>query len=477
MLQCIIRSVAEKYTPDEVSIYIIDFASMILKNFETLNHVGGVVTASEDEKLKNLMKMLYREIEVRKERMLSVGVSSFAAYREAGLTDLPQIILMIDNLTALKELYFQEDDELLNLCREGLSVGISVIIANAQTAGIGYKYLSNFASRIAMFCNDAGEYSSLFDHCRERIEDIKGRCLIEIDKEHLECQSYIAFSGEKEIERVNKIKAFIENVNGKYEESRARIIPVIPPYLGYEYVVSNYRGHMRKKYQLVVGLNYDTVSPLTLDFASLGVLGVTGREKSGKHNFVKYIVQMLDDMYPGSTQICIVDSVHKKLASLKNDANVVAYTMAHDAAVDIICQIEKELRGRYEQLISGNDNLVAESPLIVFIVDNMDALTAISEDQTAMTAYRNILSRYKNLNICIIASSFENVNVPYGAPEVIRSIKDLQHFMYFDDVANMKIFDFPLSVMRTFKKPIEMGDGYYIKENECVKVKTAKAVK
>ena len=110
-----------------------------------------------------LMKMLYREIEVRKERMLSVGVSSFAAYREAGLTDLPQIILMIDNLTALKELYFQEDDELLNLCREGLSVGISVIVANAQTAGIGYKYLSNFASRIAMFCNDAGEYSSLFD--------------------------------------------------------------------------------------------------------------------------------------------------------------------------------------------------------------------------------------------------------------------------------------------------------------------------
>ena len=80
-------------------------------------------------------------------------------------------------------------------------------------------------------------------------------------------------------------------------------------------------------------------------------------------------------------------------------------------------------------------------------------------------------------SICIIVSSFENVNVPYGAPEVIRSIKDLQHFMYFDDVANMKIFDFPLSVMRNFKKPIEMGDGYYIKENECVKVKTAKAVK
>ncbi len=472
LLQCIIRSVAEKYTPDEVNIYIIDFASMILKNFESLNHVGGVVTASEDEKLKNLMKMIYREIDIRKEKMLSIGVSSFTAYREAGLTDMPQIILMIDNLTALKELYFQEDNELLNLCREGLSVGISVIIANAQTAGIGYKYLSNFASRIAMFCNDAGEYSSLFDHCRERIKDIKGRSLIEIDKEHLECQSYIAFAGEKEIERVENIKAFIENANRRSEGRKARIIPVIPSYLGYEYVIDNYREYMKKKYQLVTGLNYDTVSPLTLDFASIGILGISGREKSGKHNFVKYAVRMLDDMYPGKTQVYIVDSIHKKLTSIKDNANVVAYTMAHNVAVDMVHHIEKELQKRYNALIEGDDNVISLSPLIVLILDDMDALTAISNDSAAMTAYKNILSRYKNLNVCIIASSFENVNVPYGAPEAVKMVKDSQHFMYFDDVANMKIFDLPLSVMRKFKKPIEMGDGYYIKENECVKVKS-----
>lgn len=58
ILQNVIRSLSEQYTPDEVAIYIIDFASMVLKNFETLNHVGGVVSSSEDEKLKNLFKML-----------------------------------------------------------------------------------------------------------------------------------------------------------------------------------------------------------------------------------------------------------------------------------------------------------------------------------------------------------------------------------------------------------------------------------
>ena len=63
ILQNVIRSLSEQHTPDEVAIYIIDFASMVLKNFETLNHVGGVVSSSEDEKLKNLFKMLWEEME------------------------------------------------------------------------------------------------------------------------------------------------------------------------------------------------------------------------------------------------------------------------------------------------------------------------------------------------------------------------------------------------------------------------------
>lgn len=111
-------------------------------------------------------------METRKEKLLSVGVSSFVAYKEAGRTDMKQIVLIIDNLTALKELYFQDDDELLNLCREGITVGISIVIANAQTAGIGYKYLSSFSNRIALFCNDGNEYSAIFEHCNRRLEHL-----------------------------------------------------------------------------------------------------------------------------------------------------------------------------------------------------------------------------------------------------------------------------------------------------------------
>ena len=50
LLQTVIRRIAENYTPEEVSMYILDFGSMFLKNFETLPNVGGVICPAEDEK-------------------------------------------------------------------------------------------------------------------------------------------------------------------------------------------------------------------------------------------------------------------------------------------------------------------------------------------------------------------------------------------------------------------------------------------
>ena len=53
LLQTVIRSVASVYTPEDVNIYILDFGSMFLKNYENLPHVGGVVCAADEEKLRN----------------------------------------------------------------------------------------------------------------------------------------------------------------------------------------------------------------------------------------------------------------------------------------------------------------------------------------------------------------------------------------------------------------------------------------
>lgn len=476
ILQTILRSIASKYSPQEVSIYIMDFASMVLKNFESLNHVGGVVTSSEDEKLKNLMKLLFTEIETRKEKLMSVGVSSFSAFKEAGKDDLPQILVMIDNLTALKELYFEDDDDLLRLCREGLTVGVTMVIANSQTAGIGYKYLSNFSSKIALFCNDTSEYGSLFEHCRETIDDIHGRCIVEIDKTHLECQAFLAFEGEKEIDRVKEIKQFVSVINSKNPKANAQIIPVIPDILTKDFVNSTLSGFMTERYSLVIGLDYGTVSPVTLQLNNLGLpLTVTGREGMGRHNFFKYIVSMLNSQYQNQTEVYVLDSINKRLSDISNLENVRKYEFMPEKAEDIIVSIESELKTRYDLLASGNDDIISKSNLVVLIINNREAVEMISNNMNLMNSYKNIITRYKNMNICVLIGDYENTNISYASPDLVKNIRDARHFLYFDDLSNLKILDLPLSIMRQFKKQIDTGDCFYIKDNDCIKIKTTLA--
>lgn len=119
MLQSIIRVVCERYSPNSAVFYIADFGAMYLKNYEKLCHVGGVVTISENEKFKNLFKLLTEEIQERKTKFLKNGLSSYSAYCEAGYTDLPHIFFMIDNFSAFKEIYADEyEDQFLYLTRE-----------------------------------------------------------------------------------------------------------------------------------------------------------------------------------------------------------------------------------------------------------------------------------------------------------------------------------------------------------------------
>jgi S-DNA-T family DNA segregation ATPase FtsK/SpoIIIE len=472
VLQNIIRSLSTKYTPDEVNIYIIDFASMVLKNFEKLHHVGGVVCPTEDEKLKNLFKLLNSEIETRKEKLMSVGVSSFTAYKEAGGKELSLIVLLIDNLTVLKELYFQDDDELLSLCREGLTVGISIVIANSQTTGIGYKYLSNFSARMALYCNDSTEYSSLFDHCSERVESIPGRAIVEIDKGQYECQSYLAFKGQKEIDRVYDIKNYINDVNAANKHVMARRIPLIPASITKGFMLEQFSHYMEDSFSIVSGLDYATVTPFVLDFASLGVLAVTGSEGSGRHNWIKYSVDMIATRYPNMSKVYVLDSVEKKLISMKENNNVVLYSMIAEDAIKYIIEIEMQLKERYEALVAGNEDALKDAELLLMVIDNPDALFAICNHSDGLAAYKNIIGRYKNMKVGIV-TFVENANISYSAPEIMKNIRDQRNMMYFDDICNMKIFDVPLAISRKFKKAIELGDGYYIKDNECIKLKTA----
>lgn len=467
MLQSFIRTIAESTSPKESTMYILDFGSMVLKNFETLNHVGGVVTSSEDEKLKNLFKLLFAEISTRKEKLISVGVSSFSSYLEAGYKDMPHIYIFIDNITALMELYLEDDDSLLTVIREGVSVGISTIIANSQTSGIGYKYLSNFANKICLYCNDSNEYRNLFDHIHLQPDEVPGRCILEIDKRILECQSYLAFNGDREIERVQEMQKFVSETNSKYKNQKAKQIPCIPKVLDNETMQSIY-DEKPNGYALPIGLTYEEVTPFVLDLSCLGIIGITGRSGFGHKNLVSLILNNLLSGNMNKAEIVIFDDVTRKFSEYKD--LVAYYSLNVSSVTDVIVEWHKELQRRYEDMLL-NDSSDTSDRLLLMIVQNNDVATAIQSDMNISDKFNEILTNYKDMGVCFVFSNYPNSSISYDAPDALRMIKQRQRVVCLDDLQNLKCFDPPYEAIRQYRKPVSIGDGYYIEENEVTKLK------
>ncbi len=468
LLEWIIKELALRYTPAELNMYILDFGSMVLKNFESLKHVGGVVCASDDEKLKNLFKLLNKESERRKDKLVSVGVSSFSSYREAGFTDIPQIVVLIDNMTALKELYLNENDDLLPLCRDGISVGISIVVANAQLNGIGYKYLSNFANKIGLYCNDAGEYSSLFGSCRMRPLGTPGRCVVELDKEFYECQTYLAFEGEKEIDRINAMRSFIEEQNKNYTGIGAKMIPVIPKLLDEAFIVQNYEP-AQKPYSFICGLDYSNVAALVIDLTVIGMLGICGRQKFGKGNFIRYMLsELAKNSENAPFEAVIVDDVSRKFNGIQH---IDKYIIAVDDVKDVITEWHKRLEERY-QMLMNNDPQFEKEPMLILIIQNNDVHDAISKDKAILALYKEMLNKYKAMKFCVIYSGMENAPIAFGVQETMKMLKEAKRYLVFDDIQNIKVADVSMQTARMFKKPIETGDAYYMSGTDVVKIKT-----
>lgn len=470
LLQTMIRSLEDSYTPEQVNIYILDFGSMVLKNFEGSPFVGGVVCASDDEKLKNLFRMFANFMEQRKKRLAEVGVSSFASYCEAGYTDLPQIVLIVDNFTALKEMYLSEEDDLLPICRDGLTVGISVVITNAQTNGLGFRYVSNFAQKIALVCNDSAEYGAVLDRCRMTPANYPGRGLFQINKETFEFQTYLPFEGEKEIERVEAIRAYNQQISERCCGARAIAIPEIPERLDSQYAKQNYPKEMVRPYVVPTGIDYDTVQWISLDLCKVVSLAVTGRERFGKTNYTALILNYLQNhIFDYPAKAYIIDDYDRQLNEFSSCGFVENYTVDHAELDYILSEMEEELKKRQEILRDGGS--IEQEPLLLCVLQSGDLMAADGIKKAQADKIRAIIKNYAKMKVLFLFANVDNAPVPFSGPEGMKLAKECKNILCFEDLGNLKLIDIPLAQQRKFKKKVQLGDCYLITEKDIYKQK------
>ena len=477
MLQVIIRQLAEQYSPRELAMYIMDFGAMSLRNYAKLNHVGGVVTASEDEKLKNLFKLLLEEIELRKQILADSGLSSFSAYLEAEYDDLPLILVFLDNFSVFKELYAENyEDTLLYLIREGQTYGISVVITNVQASGLSYRYLSNINTRIAFTCNDRNEYLSIFDRCRMEPKNTAGRALFAKDKMYYEFQSYLAFGGEREIDRVEEIRSFIEKTNEMYVGQTVKQIPSIPELVSIGYIRKNYPAVSIKE-NISVALDYGTIDCVSMNCYEQLILAIAGKNAEKRMNFLKMLMTDIKTNYfVRPVQMYILDNFKRELGEYKDLPYVQSYSASADVITEYIDDVANELEDRYSVLEDEGQEALDEMPWIIVMVNNKQALDVMAGSRDHENTFTNICKKYTNLKTLFLLTEVNDAAINSSAGQMLRKVKEDKKLLYFGAVKEMKILDVYASATKGVGGLASNDDAYWFNGENILRVKTIQEV-
>lgn len=460
LLQTLAYGLIRKYTPEQINLYMIDCGSMVLKMFEDSAHVGGIVLANEDEKCKNLFKLLNTFVIERKKILSSKGVGNFAAYLDAGLTDIPLVVVMIDNMAAFKEYFPDQAEQMNSLTREAPGVGISFIITAATSNAMNYRTQANFGTKIAFNCNDTAEYSNLFGHCKETPRENAGRGLVMLDKRILEWQAAIFGKSDKEAERSQELKEYIEQRNQECKNQAIRI-PMVPQNLILEDELKQNAKSFRNQGMIPYGMRFDTVEYDMENISQSGSLALLGDSES-RIQFVKSFLTILArNIVFHNAEAIIIDDKQKSLEESCSFGFVKAYTNDISEAVAYISD--------YYGWLAEREDADRDFATIILVINNAELLKQIYSDKNMSKELSSALKRANDINAFIMLTTIENASVGFNSSEVLKTLKEERRGILFLPLSENKFYE--ISGRVKADSAFDKTMGYHFDGGSCYKIK------
>jgi len=372
LLDTFLYSIITEHSPEDVSIYIMDFDAETMTAFNEAPHVGGVVLIDDVEKIDKLLQMLSSEMFERKKRYIDFG-GDYDSYNRANENKDKSIILVINNITAFEESYEPKLNNLIRIARNGAKYGIYTVATRIGAFGIRYKLLSCFPQKLMLQCSDETEYSSIFGKTDGMIpSDHIGRGLIKTNGALLE------FQAAKIILEGSTVDFIIETCDALLSSNpnfKAKEIPVLPEKL-YSKDLLGKCTIQDDDLKIPIGLYEKSVSPCIYDFSKQFISFILSN--AGIHQeFSNHILQTIIDYKKYTTFIFDSDYALSAFSHLFN------YASTGEKSDELVIKLFNETLRRDNEYITALEN--GETPPIfatlVVIIDSLSALySKLSED-------------------------------------------------------------------------------------------------
>lgn len=295
-LQTMLYSLITRYPPEMLNLYIIDFSSRMLESFASAPHAGGIMFDSDRDKIGKFFFMMKNILADRKETLKG---GSFSQYVRTGRS-IPAVLIVIDGYSSFREKTDQTyDAAILELAREGINNGIFLAISSNGfgSTEIPFKLSEMLKGTFCLQMNGRSEYMEAMKVSRLSIspeEGIKGRGLTKYYEDILEFQTALAIPSYDDYQRSEKIKAACEEMKKNKDGKSARSIPVVPenPIFSDFIRLDEVKDALADDRSLPLGYLVRSASVWSLDLSRIYCYIVSGRQRTGKTNFLQMAVKM-----------------------------------------------------------------------------------------------------------------------------------------------------------------------------------------
>ena len=295
-------SLMENHTPEEVNMYILDFASETLKSFEKAPHVGDVLLSYETEKINNLFKMLYEEIERRKKLFADFG-GDYDSYIKNSGEGIESLVIIIHNFASFIEGYEDREDDIAYLTREGTKFGVYFVVTALTTNSVRYRVAQNFKNIYALQLNDQGEYSTVLGNTEGILPSkIKGRGMFKTDGIYEFQTAHVFKDRDNTFELV---RAYCNKQANSWNKPKAKKIPVLPEKVDLKCFENEIRYKDIIK-DVPVGIEKNTLKTKYQDFNS-SFISLISAQSISENTFAQGLAEVMSEC---NEEVIVIDAIN-----------------------------------------------------------------------------------------------------------------------------------------------------------------------
>ena len=368
-LQSAGMDLARKFSPKDLTMYLMDFGTNGLAPLSKLPQVADIMPLDQTEKISKFVRIMEKELNRRKKLLADYGVGTLELYRQASGQEEPAIVILLDSYEAFKEEAYEAElfKLLVRISREGLSIGVHLLMTAGRQSNLRAQLYSNFKHQLSLPQNEASEVRTIVGSTSlaMTMEDIKGRALMKREEVDV-IQLALPVSGDNENQVLNNLRQEVASLQEEWTGQRPSAIPMVPEELMVEeFLKLPSVQEAIENGQIPIGLELEMVGSVNISLSKFKHMAYVSNAEDAFDNITHHLLRTI--LKIPNVHMMLIDAF-QEYESYSNQ--VKTYVGSKKEVSDIGNQLIYEIERRLEKGIS--------SEWIVFI-PNMRALVSESD--------------------------------------------------------------------------------------------------